>query len=471
VDAIEGGRLDDINPATGEVSCTVPLATEKDVEAAVSAARRTFDDGLWSNRTTERERGRILLKAAEIVRRDLEKIAELETLDTGKPIGDAREDVDEAAFMFEYYGGWATKISGDIPPVGPDAMSLVVKEPAGVAAAITPWNYPIMMATQKVAPALAAGCTSILKPASFTPLTALEMARVLEEAGVPAGVFHVITGPGGTVGTALSKHPAVDVVSLTGSVEVGKQVMKDGADTLKRVTLELGGKSPNVFFADADFDEAVEGACNGIFWNQGEICSAGSRVFVEKAIYDDALQAMCDRAKAIKLGDPMDDETTMGPLVSEQQQKTVTKYIDIGKKEAKVAAEGERPSDPRLANGYFVPPTIFSDVDNNMTIAREEIFGPVMAVIPFDDVEEAVRLSNDTDYGLAAAVWTRDIKKGLRTAKALRAGVVWINDTQPAPTEAPWGGYKQSGIGRELGPWGLDDYLEIKHIWVNLSED
>jgi len=217
--------------------------------------------------------------------------------------------------------------------------------------------------------------------------------------------------------------------------------------------------------------DPIIGSVFGIYLAQGEVCSAGSRVFVEKAIYDDALQAMCDRAKAIKLGDPMDDETTMGPLVSEQQQKTVTKYIDIGKKEAKVAAEGERPSDPRLANGYFVPPTIFSDVDNNMTIAREEIFGPVMAVIPFDDVEEAVRLSNDTDYGLAAAVWTRDIKKGLRTAKALRAGVVWINDTQPAPTEAPWGGYKQSGIGRELGPWGLDDYLEIKHIWVNLSED
>ncbi len=372
--------------------------------------------------------------------------------------------------MFEYYGGWATKVSGDIPPVGPDAMSLVVREPAGVAAAITPWNYPLVMASQKVAPALAAGCSVVLKPASFTPLTALTLGSVLEEAGVPAGVFNVITGAGASVGSALATHPDTDIVSVTGSVDVGKAVMRQGADTLKRVTLELGGKSPNIFFADADFEAAVAGSCDGIFWNQGEICSAGSRVLVQKSIYDEALQAMVEYGAKIRLGDGMDPETTMGPLVSSQHRESVLGYIEIGKSEgAKVALSGEAPSDPALANGYFVPPTIFSDVHNDMRIAREEIFGPVMSVIPFEDADDAIRIANDSSFGLAAAIWTSDITKAMRTAKAIKAGVVWINDTQPAPTEAPWGGYKQSGVGRELGSWGLEDYLEVKHIWVSLS--
>ena len=470
VDAIDGSRFDVHNPATGEVIATAPLASDKDVEAAVRAARKAFDEGPW-RRTSERERGRALLRASEIIHRDLDHLAELETRDNGKPIGEAREDIAEVAFMFEYYGGWATKVAGEIPPVGPDAMSLVVKEPIGVSAAIPPWNYPMMMAAQKVAPALAVGCSVVLKPASFTPLTGLEIARICEEAGVPAGVLNVITGPGSTVGAALVRHPAVDHVSLTGSGEVGKFVMREAAETLKRVTLELGGKSPNIVFADADFDAAVEGSCNGVFWNQGEICSAGSRVFVERPIYDDALSAMVDHAKQIKLGDGLDESTTMGPLVSQEQKERVERYIDIGREEAKVAVEGDRPSDPKLAGGYFVPPTIFADADNTETISREEIFGPVMTVIPFSDVDEVVRLSNDSDYGLAAAVWSRDIKKALNTARALRAGIVWVNDTQPAPTEAPWGGYKQSGIGRELGPHGLDDYLEVKHIYINLAGD
>jgi acyl-CoA reductase-like NAD-dependent aldehyde dehydrogenase len=339
-----------------------------------------------------------------------------------------------------------------------------------VAAAITPWNYPMMMAVQKVAPAIAAGCTIILKPAEQTPMTALEIPKLLEEAGLPAGVLHVVTGFGETAGAPLVASPKVDKVGFTGSKEIGKLIMRNGADTLKRVTLELGGKSPNIVFADADFDAAVEGSANGIFWNQGEICSAGSRVFIERPIYDEALTALVERANAVKMGDGMADDTTMGPLVSKEQQARVQEYIEVGRGEATLAAQGALPDDPGLANGYFVPPTIFADVTNDARIAREEIFGPVMTVIPFTDPDEVVGLANDNEYGLAAAVWTRDIKKAINTAKALRAGIVWINDTQPAPTEAPWGGYKQSGIGRELGREGVEDYLEAKHIWINLGE-
>src|SRR5436190_16304072 len=315
VDAQDGERFDVFNPATGAVIATAPHSKPEDVDAAVAAARRTFDEGTWWPGTTARRRGRILLNAADIVRREQERLAQLETLDAGKPIGEAREDIAEVAFMFEYYGGWATKVHGDIPPVGPHALSLVIKEPVGVAAAITPWNYPMMMAVQKVAPALAAGCTVILKPAEQTPLTALEIPKILEEAGLPAGVLNVITGFGETAGAPLVDSPRVDKVGFTGSLEVGKIIMRQGADTLKRVTLELGGKSPNIFYSDAAFDEAVEGTANGIFWNQGEICSAGSRVFVESSIYDDALQAMVDRGKQVKVGRGLDPDTTMGPLV------------------------------------------------------------------------------------------------------------------------------------------------------------
>jgi betaine-aldehyde dehydrogenase len=468
LDAAEGDRFDVVNPATGETIATAPDSSPRDAERAIDAARATFDERGWP-RTPERERGRILLRAADIVRRELERLAQMETTDSGKPIGESREDIAEVAFMFEYYGGWATKIYGEIPPVGPDAMSLVIKEPVGVAAAITPWNYPMMMAVQKVAPAIAAGCTIVLKPAEQTPLTALEIPKILEEAGLPSGVLNVITGFGERAGAPLVDSLKVDKVGFTGSRDVGKLIMRQGADTLKRVTLELGGKSPNIVFADADFDAAVLGSANGIFWNQGEICSAGSRVLVDRAIYDDALSAMVDHGKAVKLGNGVDEGTTMGPLVSKEQQERVMGYIDVGRSEAKVALAADPPADPALAGGYFVPPTIFYDVDNNDRIAREEIFGPVMSVIPFTDVDEAVRVANDNDYGLAAAVWTKDIKKAINTAKALRAGIVWVNDAQPAPTEAPWGGYKQSGIGRELGAQGLEDYLELKHIYVNLG--
>ncbi len=470
VDALDGGRFDVFDPATGEVIATAPDSQPGDVEGAIEAARRTFDDGRWWPGTSARDRGRILLRAGDIMRRELERLAQMESLDCGKPLAEARDDLEEVAFMFEYYGGWATKVDGYIPPVGNDAMSLVIKEPMGVAAAITPWNYPMPMAVQKVAPAISAGCTMILKPAEQTPLTALEIPKILEEAGLPAGVLNVITGFGEAAGAPLVASPKVDKVGFTGSKEVGKLIMRSGADTLKRVTLELGGKSPNIVFADADFEAAIEGSANGIFWNQGEICSAGSRVFIERAIYDDALSALVDHANNVVVGDGRAEGTTMGPLVSKEQQRRVQEYIEVGRGEATLAAQGAVPEDPRLANGYFVPPTIFADVKNDARIAREEIFGPVMSVIPFSSAQEVVELSNDNEYGLAAAVWTRDIKKAINTAKALRAGIVWINDTQPAPTEAPWGGYKQSGIGRELGREGVEDYLEAKHIWINLAD-
>ena len=469
VEAREGERFDVFDPATGAVIATAPDSKAVDVEAAVDAARRTFDEGTWWPGTPARERGRILLRAADIVRREQERLARMESLDSGKPIGDAREDVAEVAFMFEYFGGWATKIEGDVQQLSPDAMFMVWKEPMGVAVGITPWNYPLMMAAQKLAPALAAGCTFILKPPEQTPLTCLQLPAILEEAGLPRGVFHVLTGFGETAGAPLVQSPKVDKIAFTGSREVGKLIMRTGADTLKRVTLELGGKSPNIVFGDADRVTAFEGSANGVFWNQGEICSAGTRVFVERPLYDDAVNAFVDRASAIVLGDGSDEATEMGPLVSKEQQERVERFIEIGSKEATLAKQGSRPSDARLANGYFVPPTVFADVGNDATIAREEIFGPVMSVIPFSSVEEVVAMSNDNEYGLAAAVWTNDVKKAMRTAQALRAGIVWINDSQPAPTEMPWGGYKQSGIGRELGKQGVEDFLESKSVYLNLG--
>ena len=469
VEARDGERFDVFDPATGAVIATAPDSKAVDVEAAVDAARRTFDEGTWWPGTPARERGRILLRAADIVRREQERLARMESLDSGKPIGDAREDVAEVAFMFEYFGGWATKIEGDVQQLSPDAMFMVWKEPMGVAVGITPWNYPLMMAAQKLAPALAAGCTFILKPPEQTPLTCLQLPAILEEAGLPRGVFHVLTGFGETAGAPLVQSSKVDKIAFTGSREVGKLIMRTGADTLKRVTLELGGKSPNIVFGDADRVTAFEGSANGVFWNQGEICSAGTRVFVERPLYDDAVNAFVDRASTIVLGDGSDEATEMGPLVSKEQQERVERFIEIGSKEATLAKQGSRPSDARLANGYFVPPTVFADVGNDTTIAREEIFGPVMSVIPFSSVEEVVAMSNDNEYGLAAAVWTNDVKKAMRTAQALRAGIVWINDSQPAPTEMPWGGYKQSGIGRELGKQGVEDFLESKSVYLNLG--
>jgi acyl-CoA reductase-like NAD-dependent aldehyde dehydrogenase len=469
VDAASGETFTTVDPATAKVLAKVPAASAVDVDRAVRAARRAFDDGSWGLAVSERERARILFRMAELVRMRAEELAVLEVRDCGKPIADARIDIEEVAFQLEYYAGWATKFGGDIPPVGPDAMSLIVREPVGVCGLIVPWNYPMLMATQKVAPALAAGCTVVLKPAEQTPLTALELARIGAEAGLPAGVLNVITGIGPDAGGPLLTHPMVDKISFTGSKEIGKLIQRTCADQLKRVTLELGGKSPNIVFADAALGLAVPGTCNGVFGNQGEVCSAGSRVFVERSIYDDALSAMVDFAGSIKLGSGLDPDTTMGPLVSAEQRARVESYVRIGDGEARSAFRGVVPTDPSLADGYFVAPSIFEASSNDLRIAREEIFGPVMTVIPFTEVDEVVRLANDTEYGLAAAIWTKDISKALRTAKRVRAGVVWINDSQPAPSEALWGGYKQSGIGRELGRYAMEAYTETKHIYINLN--
>jgi betaine-aldehyde dehydrogenase len=455
------------DPSTEEVIAHVASGTAADVDRAVKAARAAFDSGPWSQ-TSAAERGRLLYKLTEKIRANAASLAELECRNSGKPIVEAEYDIADAATCFEYYAGLANKVLGHVNPVPANALSFTLREPVGVTGQIIPWNYPLVMAAWKLAPAIAAGCTCVLKPAEQTPLTMMEVAAWFADLGFPPGVVNIVNGMGETTGAALVAHPGVDKIAFTGSAAVGKIIVKSAADTLKRVTLELGGKSPNIFFDGADWEAAVDGALFGVFINQGEVCSAGSRILVEKKIYSKFVEAMTEKAKRIKLGAPLDRDTKMGPLVSKEQYDRVSSYLELGKKEAKVAIGGGHPK--QFSKGFYVEPTIFFDVDNNARISREEIFGPVASVIPFEGEPEAIRIANDTPYGLAAAVWTRDIYKAFRVVKSLRAGIVWVNHMQPTYVEAPWGGYKQSGFGRELGPWGLEEYLETKQVFVNLDE-
>src|SRR5882762_5600056 len=392
------------DPSTEEVIAQVPDAGPDDVSRAVSAAKAAFEEGPWSS-TTAQERGRVLFRLADKVRQNLPALAELECRNTGKPIVEAEYDLNDVATCFEYYGGLATKVVGYVNPVPDNAMSLTLKEPVGVAGQIIPWNYPLLMAAWKLAPALAAGCTCVLKPAEQTPLTALELAKHFADCGLPPGVVNIITGFGESCGAPLVQHPDVNKIAFTGSAAVGKMIVKMAADTVKRVTLELGGKSPNIFFADADFEAAIDGALFGVFINQGEVCSAGSRILVQKPIYKKFVEAMAAKAKTIKLGAPLDRDTKMGPLVSKGQYDIVRSYQELGKKEGKLATGGGRAE--KFAKGYYVEPTIFYDLDNSARISREEIFGPVAAVIPFEGEKDAVKIANDSPYGLAPAVWTR----------------------------------------------------------------
>ncbi len=467
IESSSGKTFPVYDPSTEEIIAEVPDSNAKDVDRAVAAAKDAFENGPWGSSTAQ-ERGRVLFKLADAVRQNAAVLAELEARNSGKPIVEAEYDLGDVATCFEYYGGLATKVSGHVNPVPDNALSLSLKEPVGVAGQIIPWNYPLLMAAWKLAPALAAGCTCVLKPAEQTPLTVLQLTKHFEACGLPNGVVNVITGFGESAGAPLVQHPDVNKIAFTGSAVVGKQIVKMAADTVKRVTLELGGKSPNIFFADADFEAAIDGALFGVFINQGEVCSAGSRILVQRPIYNKFVEAMAAKAKTIKLGPPLHRDTKMGPLVSKEQYDRVRSYLEIGKQEAKLASGGDRPAN--IARGYYVSPTIFYDVDNSARIAREEIFGPVATVIPFNDEADAVKIANDSPYGLAAAVWTRDIFKAFRAVKKIRAGIVWVNHMQPTYVEAPWGGYKQSGFGRELGPWGIEEYLETKQVHINLNE-
>jgi len=463
--AESGERFQVINPATEEVIAEVAKAGAPDVDAAVRAAKKCFESDEW-NAMTARHRGVLLGKAADILSERTAEIARLETLHNGKTLFESTIDVSQTVDTMRYYAGWADKVAGDTLPSNGPFFIYTLKEPVGVVGAIVPWNFPLNLASWKFAPALAAGCTVVLKPATETPLTALAMADIMVEAGFPPGAFNVVPGTGSVAGNALVRHPDVNKVAFTGSTPVGQQIMRDAADTVKRVSLELGGKSPNIIFADADLKSAVRGAQNGIFYGKGEVCAAGSRLLVERSVHDQVVEELVARSKKLLPGDPLVKGTRLGPVVSKKQQETVMSYIEAGRKDANLVAGGNTATvDGR---GYYVEATVFDDAKPGMSIVDEEIFGPVLAVLTFDGVDEGIALANQTIYGLAAGIWTRDIQRAHRVARAIKAGTVWINTYNFYDPGAPFGGYKASGFGRDLGKESLEGYLETKTVWVGL---
>jgi acyl-CoA reductase-like NAD-dependent aldehyde dehydrogenase len=466
--ASSGRTMEVVNPATEEVIAEVASADRSDVDAAVAAARAAFE-GPWG-KLSARERGRLVSRLADRLMERVDEVARLETLHNGKPISESRNiEIPAAAECFEYYAGWADKVMGETIPVKGNYLTYTLREPIGVVAAIVPWNFPLLLAAWKIAPALACGNTVILKPASQTPLTALALAGIAAEVGLPPGVLNVVTGPGSQVGQAIVEHPGIDKIAFTGDTSTGKAIMRSAADTLKKITLELGGKSPNIVLPDADLEAAIRGATIGIFYGKGEVCAAGSRLLVDRSIKNEFIDKLAARTKKMSPGDPMDPKTRFGAISSKKQLETVLKYIAAGRREgATLVAGGER-ADIGTGRGYFVQPTVFADVTPEMTISREEIFGPVLAAIEFADIDEAIARANDTPYGLAAGVWTRDIKKAHYIARRLQAGTVWVNTYNVYDTAAPFGGYKHSGFGREMGAHALEHYTQVKSVWVDLN--
>jgi acyl-CoA reductase-like NAD-dependent aldehyde dehydrogenase len=465
VPAKSGKTFDTINPANEEVLARIAEGDKADVDEAVKAARKAFDEGPWPSMNPH-QRARLMFKIAELIDQHADELAEIETLDNGKPLTFSRGfDIPAAAETFRYYGGWVTKLYGETNPSDPSFFNFTLREPVGVCGQIIPWNFPLLMAAWKLGPALACGNTVILKPAEQTPLSALRLGELIMEAGLPNGVVNIVTGFGPGAGSAIAEHPQVDKVAFTGSTEVGKIILQASAGNLKKISLELGGKAPNIIFPDADLDQAVPTSMMGVFFNSGQVCCAGTRIFVQRDKYDEVVNKLTNFSKSVSMGDPFDQKSTMGPVVSREQFDRVKGYLDVGKKEgAKVTVGGEAGA----GKGYFVQPTLFTDVKNDMRIAREEIFGPVAAAIPFKDEHDAVFQGNETAYGLSAAVWTRDLSRAHRMARALKAGTVWVNCFNQLDPISPFGGYKESGFGRELGKYALDLYTQIKSVWMKL---